>query len=452
MEGAGVKEIRSQWSREWVARKFPDKSQWPRIQRLLRFGGAACVLHGLAWGFYYATHDLNVLACVLFALMLLGTACLYLSRRLECFSLGFIAHVLVLMTLFASIADTPTAALARSTHLFFIPIGVATFFLFRSEGFYLRWLFPAVCFTALVALAIHPVSFGAPLELLPADVHELGHALNCMTAMVLTVGVLAIFREDLSSKVEQYSALARALAQHELCAFVQPQVGTKGQIIGAEVLLRWDRPGHGVQSPAEFIPLAEETGLIHEIGLMVLELACRHLKAWSQKPGVDHLMLSVNVSPLQLASPTFVEDVRAILHKVGAPTHRLRLEMTESTLARDQQSIAAKMNALRQEGLSWSLDDFGTGFSSLSLLQALPLDELKIDQSFVHNLEHDASKRELVRKIIEMAGILGVATIAEGVETPAQRDCLTEMGCVAFQGYLFGRPVPVSEFILAQQT
>ncbi|WP_109513304.1 putative bifunctional diguanylate cyclase/phosphodiesterase [Pseudomonas ovata] len=447
-----MKEIRSQWSREWVARKFPDKSQWPRIQRLLRFGGGACVLHGLGWGIYYASHGMDVLALLLFALMLLGSACLYLSRKLERFSLGTIAHVLVLMTLFASIADTPTAAISRSTHLFFIPIGVATFLLFRSEGVYLRWVFPSLCFAMLVLLAIHPVSFGAPLELLPAEIHELGHALNCLTAMVLTIGVLAIFREDLSSKVEQYAALARALAQHELCAFMQPQVSTQGRIIGAEVLLRWDRPGHGVQSPAEFIPLAEETGLIHEIGLMVLELACRHLKAWSQLPGADHLMLSVNVSPLQLASPGFVEDVRAILTRVGAPSNRLRLEMTESTLASDLQLIASKMKALRQEGISWSLDDFGTGFSSLSLLQALPLDELKIDQSFVSNLENDASKRELVRKIIEMAGVLGVATIAEGVETPAQRDCLAEMGCVAFQGYLFGRPVPVSEFIQAQQT
>lgn len=444
-----MKEVGANWSREWVVRKFPDHTQWPRVQRLLRFGGGVCVLHGLAWGSYYVMHGMAVLALVLFALMLLGAGCLYLSRELKRVSLFVITHVLLLLTVFASLADTPTAQVARSTHLFLMPIGIATFFLFRSEGVYLRWSLPVACFGAMVFLAINPLSFGAQLELLPADIRGLGHGLNCITAILLTVGVLAIFREDLSTKVEQYSALARALAQQELCAYLQPQVSTDGKVVGAEVLLRWDRPGHGIQSPAKFIPLAEETGLIHEIGLMVLELACVHLKTWSRLPGLDQFVLSVNVSPLQLASPTFVEDVRAILHKVGAPPNRLRLEITESSLASDLTSIASKMNALRDDGISWSLDDFGTGFSSLSLLQALPLDELKIDQLFVHDIERDASKRQLVKKIIEIAAILGVTTIAEGVETEQQRACLTEMGCGAFQGYLFGRPVPVIEFFQA---
>ncbi|WP_459745711.1 putative bifunctional diguanylate cyclase/phosphodiesterase [Pseudomonas sp. 3A(2025)] len=390
---------------------------------------------------------MSVLAVVLFALMLVGMTCLYQSKTPERFSLSVIAHVLLFMTVFASLADSPTAAGGRSTHLFLMPIGVATFFLCRCEGFYLRWLFPGMCFCALVALAISPVSLGAGLELFPANIQALGHGLNTLTAVVLTVGVLAIFREDLSARVDQYVALARALAQHELCAYLQPQVSTEGKVIGAEVLLRWDRPGHGIQSPARFIPLAEETGLIHEMGLMVLEQACWHLKAWSRLPGVDQWTLSVNVSPLQLTSRSFVADVRAILHKTGVPPNRLCLEITESVFASDLTLIAAKMNALRDDGIAWSLDDFGTGFSSLSMLQALPLDELKIDQVFVQGMENDASKRELVRKIIEIAGILGVSTIAEGVETQSQREGLKTLGCGAFQGYLFGRPIAATEFL-----
>lgn len=444
-----MKDIRLKSNSELAKPKFPDTAQWPRIQRLLRFGGGACVLHGLAWGSYYSTQGMGVLAAVLFALMALGLACLYLAKTPEHVSLGIVVHVLLVLTLFASVADAPTAAVGRSTHLFFMPIGIATFFLFRSERFYLRWLFPGACFSALAVLELSEVSFGQDLELLPATIRQLGHDLNTLTAMVLTVGVLTIFREDLGAKVDQYTALARAVAQRELCAYLQPQVSSDGRVIGAEVLLRWDRPGHGIQSPATFIRLAEETGLIHEMGLMVLEQACWHLKAWSRLPGVDQWTLSVNVSPLQLTSKSFVADVRAVLHKVGVPANRLCLEITESVFTGDLGLIAAKMNALRDDGISWSLDDFGTGFSSLSLLQALPLDELKIDQLFVHDIEKDPSKRELVRKIIEIAGILGASTIAEGVETRPQSECLRTLGCEVFQGYLFGRPIAADEFLEA---
>lgn len=442
-----MKDIRLRSNSELAKPKFPDTAQWPRIQRLLRFGGGACVLHGLAWSTYYSIHGMGLLAVVLFALMALGLVCLYLAKKPEQVSLGIIVHVLLIMTLFASLADSPTALVDRSTHLFFMPIGVATFFLFRSERFYLRWLLPGACFSALAVLGINDVSFGPDLELLPANIRRVGHDLNTLTAMVLTVGVLAIFREDLGAKVEQYTALARAVAQNELCAYLQPQVSAEGSVIGAEVLLRWDRPGHGIQSPASFIRLAEETGLIHEMGLMVLEQACWHLKAWSRLPGVDQWTLSVNVSPLQLTSRSFVADVKAVLHKIGVPPNRLRLEITESVFTSDLKLIAAKMNALRDEGLAWSLDDFGTGYSSLSLLQALPLDELKIDQLFVHDVENDPGKRELVKKIIEIAGILGASTIAEGVETQAQSDCLRTLGCSVFQGYLYGRPIAADEFL-----
>lgn len=442
-----MKDIRLRSNSELAKPKFPDTAQWPRIQRLLRFGGGACVLHGLAWATYYSAHGMILLAMVLFTLMALGLVCLYLAKKPESVSLGIIVHVLLILTIFASLADEPTALVDRSTHLFFMPIGIATFFLFRSERFYLRWLFPGVCFSLLAVLGISEAGFGPDLELLPADIRRLGHDLNTLTAMVLTVGVLAIFREDLSAKVDQYTALARAVAQNELCAYLQPQVSSDGRVIGAEVLLRWDRPGQGIQSPATFIRLAEETGLIHEMGLMVLEQACWHLKAWSRLPGVDQWTLSVNVSPLQLTSKSFVDDVRAVLHKTAAPPNRLRLEITESVFTGDLTLIAAKMNALRDDGITWSLDDFGTGFSSLSLLQALPLDELKIDQLFVHDVENDANKRELVKKIIEIAGILGASTIAEGVETQPQSECMKALGCEVFQGYLYGRPIAGHEFL-----
>ena len=432
--------------REWVTRKFPDHAQWPRVKRLLHLGGVVCTLHGVAWATYYGTHGMAVLAWVLCALTVVGVGCFVIANRRARLSIVLIAHVLLLMTIFVSLAETPTAAAARSTHLFLLPIGAATFFLFRSEGVYLRWILPTLCVAALVWLAIDPISLGARLERLPDSVRRIRHGLNTLTALGLTGGVLAIFREDLSEQMNQYAALVRGITQRELRAFLQPQVTLNGQVVGAELLLRWDRPGHGLQSPANFIPLAEQTGLIHEIGLMALRRACVQLADWSALPGVNTWILSVNVSPLQLASETFVQDVREIVRSTGAPATRLRLEITESALAHDHAQIASTMNALREDGVSWSLDDFGTGFSSLSLLQVLPLDELKIDQTFVSGMGGDASHRELVRKIIEIAAILGVSTVAEGVETEQQRAWLASMGCRVFQGYLFGRPVPADAF------
>ncbi|EKU25273.1 c-di-GMP phosphodiesterase A [Xanthomonas translucens pv. graminis] len=436
-------------SEDGVARRLPDQAQWPRIQRLLGFGGMACILHGLAWAAYYVAHGMNALALLLFSLMLLGTACLSMARKVDRFALVAIVHLLLGMTVFASLADTPTAAVPRSTHLFLLPIGAACFFLFRSEGGYLRWAFPALCFALMAALAIVPGNLGVPLQLMPDAIHRIGHALNTVTALALTAGVLAIFSEDIQLRLDEYAALVRALAHNELRVHLQPQVSARGRLIGAEVLLRWNRPGHGLQPPAELIRLAEDTGLIQQIGLWVLEQACLQLHTWARHPGTAQLLLSVNVSPLQLVSASFVQDVRAVVHRTGAPANRLRLEITESALAGDLALVTATMNALREDGISWSLDDFGTGFSSLSLLQALPLDELKIDRSFVRRMDADASQRALVRKIIEIAGVLGISTVAEGVETAQQHAWLGEMGCTAYQGYLFGRPVAAETFAQA---
>jgi diguanylate cyclase len=429
-----------------LARNFSDQAQWPRAQRLLRFGGLACMAHGMAWAAYYIAHGMDALALVLFSVMLMGTACLAMSRKLDRVSLIAIAHLLLAMTVFASMADTPTAAVARSTHLFLLPIGTAAFFLFRSEGIYLRWAFPAFCFVSMAVLAIVPGSLGVPLKLLPDDIRRIGQCLNIITALTLTAGVLVIFSEDIRLRLDQHAALVRAIAQGELRVHLQPQVSARGRLIGAEVLLRWNRPGYGPQSPAEFVRLAEDTGLIHQIGLWVLEQACLQLQAWSRHPGTAHLVLSVNVSPLQLVSTGFVEDVRAVVGRIGVAPNRLRFEITESALASDLALVIARMNALRDDGISWSLDDFGTGFSSLSLLQALPLDELKIDRSFVRGMGADGNQRALVRKIIEIAGILGISTVAEGVETQQQHVWLNEMGCTAFQGYLFGHPVAAEVF------
>jgi EAL domain-containing protein (putative c-di-GMP-specific phosphodiesterase class I) len=198
--------------------------------------------------------------------------------------------------------------------------------------------------------------------------------------------------------------------------------------------------------PCEFIPLAEETGLILNIGVWVLETACTQLRRWQDDPALHGLQLSVNVSARQFQQPDFVEQVRAILLKTGALPERLKLELTESLPLDNVDDTISKMRALRVMGLRFSLDDFGTGQSSLSYLTRLPLDQLKIDQSFVHNIGVQATDALIVQTIIGMAQSLGIDVIAEGVETDAQRAFLERHGCKLWQGYLFSRPVPIKEF------
>lgn len=225
--------------------------------------------------------------------------------------------------------------------------------------------------------------------------------------------------------------------------YYQPQVDSDTGLMGAEALVRWRHPRRGLVSPAEFIPLAEETGLILPLGQWVLETACAQLAAWAAQPQTAHLALAVNVSARQFHHPDFVAQVREALNQHGADPRRLKLELTESLLLNNVEDTVAKMAMLKTDGVGFSLDDFGTGYSSLSYLKRLPLDQLKIDQSFIRDILTDPNDAVIARTIVALAHSLGLAVIAEGVETAAQRDVLLGQGCRAFQGYFYGRPGPV---------
>jgi diguanylate cyclase (GGDEF)-like protein/PAS domain S-box-containing protein len=240
--------------------------------------------------------------------------------------------------------------------------------------------------------------------------------------------------------------LHRALDQRELRVFYQLQVDAEGDALGAEVLLRWQHPERGMVSPGEFIPIAEETGLIVPMGEWVMRNACAQLKHWQAHEATRHMSLSVNVSARQFDKPDFVDQVKQVLSETGVDPTKLKLEITESSLIDGLAGAVHKMGALRALGVNFSLDDFGTGYSSLSYLKNLPLNQLKIDQSFVQNLPDSAQDAMIVRTIIAMAHNLGFEVIAEGVETLEQRAFLGNHGCLAYQGYFFGRPEPLEAF------
>ncbi|WP_238544120.1 EAL domain-containing protein [Acidovorax sp. KKS102] len=235
------------------------------------------------------------------------------------------------------------------------------------------------------------------------------------------------------------------LAQGQFELYYQPQID-HGRIIGAEALLRWRHPRDGFISPAHFIPLAEETGLILPLGEWVLQAACRRLAAWAQQPDLATLSLAVNVSPRQFHQTGFVAQVLAALAGAGVDGHQLKLEMTEGLLLQDVEDTIDKMGQLRGYGVGFSLDDFGTGYSSLSYLKRLPLDQLKIDQSFVRDVLTDPNDAAIARTVVALGTSLGLRVIAEGVETEAQREFLERHHCHAWQGFLLSPPVAVAEF------
>jgi predicted signal transduction protein with EAL and GGDEF domain len=261
------------------------------------------------------------------------------------------------------------------------------------------------------------------------------------------------FDKEMQDKVSHRAALSADLLvgirEEQFRLFYQPQVEHSGRLIGVEALIRWQHPERGMVSPAEFIPMAEESGAILALGHWVLKTACQQLAIWATKPDYAHLTIAVNVSARQFYQSDFVEKVLLALEETGADPRLLKLELTESMLLQDVEDIITKMTLLKRIGVGFSLDDFGTGYSSLSYLKRLPLDQLKIDQSFVRDLLTDANDDAIARTIVALAESMGLAVIAEGVETQEQRDCLAGHGCYTYQGYLFGRPAPADELKLS---
>ncbi len=250
----------------------------------------------------------------------------------------------------------------------------------------------------------------------------------------------------IEARADLEDELRQALTKNQFLLHYQIQVNGQRRPLGAEVLLRWEHPRQGMVSPTTFIELSEETGLIVPIGLWVLETACMQLKSWRHNALTRDLTLAVNVSAKQFRQPDFVTQIKRILLESGARPSHLKLELTESTVLDNVEDTITKMRELKSLGVSFSMDDFGTGYSSLQYLKRLPLDQIKIDRSFVRDIALDPNDDAIVQTIIAMSGALGLNVIAEGVETETQREFLERHGCQAFQGYLFGKPLSLAQF------
>jgi diguanylate cyclase (GGDEF)-like protein/PAS domain S-box-containing protein len=253
------------------------------------------------------------------------------------------------------------------------------------------------------------------------------------------------FQSVVNARVALEEELRQGIKHNQFSLYYQPQVD-RGLLNGAEALIRWKHPSRGMVSPEEFVPLAEETGLILPLGNWVLETACAQIAEWASRREGSHLTIAVNISSREFRQPKFVEQVLKVLERTRANPKNLKLELTEAILSDNIDDTVAKMKELKSHGVTFSLDDFGIGYSSLASLRRLPLDQLKIDRTFVGDILGDPASGAVAQAIICLSKAMGFSVIAEGVETEEQRAYLAALGCHSFQGYLFSHPLPLGEF------
>lgn len=429
-----------------VWRSPGDKHQ-RRIELMVLIGCAFLIVAGTGWAILFALHEQWAAVPMELWLLATGIAGLMMIRQQKAHAAG----VLVLGTLFVTlicvclVLDVPSDKVPRSSHHLLPSLGAGAYLLLRGRHRLLRHGVPLLFFAAFVFLDL--TRFGlAPAYVQPDDVRALNAWGNNFFAMATLYMVLQVMQADVNARNALEADFRTGLVEGQFLLYYQPQVQADGRVIGAEALVRWKHPRHGMVSPGDFIPMAEQTGLILPLGDWVLKQACMQLSAWARHPDSSALQLAVNVSARQFRQPDFVAQVLSIVERCGIEPSRLKLELTESMLVNDVEDIIGKMSALKERGVSFSLDDFGTGFSSLSYLKRLPLDQLKIDQAFVRDVQTNPNDAAIASTVVSLGQNLGLEVIAEGVETDGQRSFLTSIGCHRFQGYLFSKPVPIAEF------
>ena len=418
-----------------------------RVRSMLWLGAGVMILMGLGWSIFFGMTGawFFVALIAVFMAVGIGVGVLTYLKRTRLASYIFIAGSFVIVCAVAWVLDVPSAQEPRTIHLFLLFLALSSGLFLRDEPLSFRLAVAGTCFAAFVGFA----STNAGLDsvyALPDSVRVVGTWVNTSFSIIAMYTLVHVMVSDLAETSALGRELREGIERGEFFLHYQPQVTSQGRVVGAEVLLRWQQPERGLIPPDEFIALAEKTGLILPLGLWTLGAACEQLAQWARDPQTAHCTVAVNVSAHQLQQADFVQQVQSTLERTGAQARSLKLELTESVLAHDLDDIIVKMTALKALGVGFSLDDFGTGYSSLSYLKHLPLDQLKIDQSFVRDVHTNAYDASIARTIISLGQGLNFGVIAEGVEEAAQRDFLVENGCHNFQGDFFSKPISATEF------
>lgn len=415
--------------------------QREKIGTSLSIAGATCICLGLAWTLCYLYFGRGDLSLVFVALMAVGIFAVCRIKRADANSLLIVAHGIFFAVSAIALFDAPIAWVPRSVHLFLLPLAAGLALTFEARERYGSLFFPLACLGMFSAFAIGAFDSLAPGVSPPLEVRAWGARLNAAFSMALLATIFAIYRNDIGKRLRMERDLRRAVRKGEIEVHYQPQLLNTGVVTGVEALVRWRHPSGILLSPGIFIPLAEESALICEVGLEVLRQACETLRYWSNDPATSTLRMAVNISPVQLLDEDFFASVSAAIRSSGVDPKLLEFELTESALSTDAASVTEKMMALERMGVAWALDDFGTGYSSLSTLRALPVRKLKIDRRFLDEAVRQEGARRLLGKIVEISHVMDMSALAEGVETVEQRDLLVGLGCYHFQGYFFAHPM-----------
>lgn len=430
------------------ANQSPQQIHQTRVANALSIVSKVLICVAVIWSVLLAFHEAWVFIWVEVFVALVGITTLILNAK------GYTRNAIFLLitSLFCCtlglclFLDLPNDTAPRTAHIYFLPIGVLSYWLLLKENKLIRLSMLILC---LVAFIIFSSSLlGTPIEGLgTAETGRVvGAWVNSIVAMLLVALVLYVFYSDFSVRTQIEKDLSLALPRNQLELYYQSQVNEAGDVKGAEVLLRWNHPKLGVILPNEFIPLAEKTGIIVSLGRQVLLKACEQISIWSANESTADLFLSVNVSVQEINESDFVDSVLTTIKQTGVDASKLKLEITESVLIRNAEETIKKIQALKNYGVIFSLDDFGTGFSSLSYLKALPISQLKIDRSFISHMTKSHKGAKIVESTILLGQDLDLEVIAEGVETEAQLNFLQSHNCQLFQGYYFSKPLSRGDF------
>ncbi|WP_342656263.1 EAL domain-containing protein [Pantoea sp. RSPAM1] len=426
--------------------QLPQENHKRRQCFLLFLTGIICCVGGIGWSGAYIYNDKVYLAVICSTVVMLGVFSLYTAvKGLRKRDISIFSHLILFICVIISLTDYPLADIPRSSHTYLLVYSIGAMLFLRNESTYLKNYIPLFSLLLYFIFSVSDISFTSEKFHPPVPIMINGVYVNYAVCLLLTFGILVIYRSDYTNEKYIECALTKAILRDELFVCYQPQIDNNGHVRSAEALLRWKHPTRGFIPPDSFIPVAEASGLIIPLGYWVLEQVCRDMRTMNS----HHIncKVSVNLSPLQLMDPCFTRNIKSILSKESIAFRDITLEITESTFFYDKKKIAMTMNDLSKKGASWSLDDLGSGYASLNVLNEMPFDEVKIDRVLLKNGVSNAKNIIIIENVIEMAKKTGMRVVIEGVETEEIAKILFNMGNVILQGFHYSRPLPVDEFI-----
>jgi EAL domain-containing protein (putative c-di-GMP-specific phosphodiesterase class I) len=417
-----------------------------RRSRMLRLWSFMLLATTVPWAGYLLRRDALLLASLECSLAFCALAMLMLVRLhlLRAASFVFVTSAVLGVVGVALMVDIPSPGFPRTVHLYLIPTCIANIFLLQNEKPAVRVGLSVLILAMFCILGLYPLDLGLT-ELTDLSGQHVAAFVNTLSAALAVFVVMSVMLEEAKETLKSEADFARAIIEGEIQAYLQPQCLADGTIVGAEALMRWRHPERGFISPADFIPIAERSGLINQAGQRVLDDVCNVMLRWQHIEALKNIPVSVNISRVQLKPATVAQLVEAVPRSLSS-RGLIKFELTESIFVDNFAATCELLTDIRARGICISLDDFGTGFSSLGYLRQLPLDDLKLDQSFVRHLPADHKSVKIARGILNLGRDLGFDVIAEGVENRSQLESLKDMGCTRFQGFLFHRPMPLLEF------